>query len=54
LAPLILEIVIWSDKNARKFNTKIPSAEMLGLEMEKPVFIQGVQGKYQQMVRQLA
>lgn len=53
LAPVILEIVIWSDKNARKFNPTIPPAETLGVGIEKPLFIEGVQVKYQKMVGQL-
>jgi DNA-binding HxlR family transcriptional regulator len=50
LAPIILEVVIWADKNLRKFNDQIPAPELLGLNVEKSLFIQGIQNNYRKMV----
>jgi DNA-binding HxlR family transcriptional regulator len=50
LAPVILEMVIWADKNIRKFNNQIPGSELLGLNVEKSVFIKSVQENYSKMV----
>jgi len=49
LAPVILEIVNWADKNIRKFNTQIPAPELLGLNIDKSVLIQNVQENYKKM-----
>ena len=51
LAPVILEIVIWADKNIRKFNTEIPAPELLGLNSDKSVFIQNIQNGYRELVQ---
>lgn len=53
LAPVILEIVTWADKYIRKFNPKIPSKEVLGLNIEKSVLIQNVQENYRKMVSEM-
>jgi len=49
LAPVIYEIVNWSDKNARAFNKDIPTAEELGLGMDKAVLIQDIKASYKEM-----
>jgi DNA-binding HxlR family transcriptional regulator len=50
LAPVILEIVIWADKNIRKFNKNIPSSELLGLNIDKTDLIQNIQNGYRELV----
>lgn len=53
LAPVILEIVNWADKNIRKFNTQIPAPELLGLNIDKSVLIQNVQENYKKMASEI-
>ena len=49
LAPVIYEIVNWSDKSVREFNKDIPTAEALGLGMERTSFIKTIQTSYEEM-----
>ena len=51
LAPVILEMVIWADKNIRKFNTEIPAPELLGLNIDKKDFTLNVQNRYRALVQ---
>ena len=49
LAPVIYEIVNWSEKNIRAFNPTIPSATELGLEVGKETFTSTLQARYEEM-----
>jgi len=51
LAPVILEIVIWADKNVRKFNKNIPSSELLGLHIDKTDVTLNIQNRYRELVQ---
>lgn len=50
LAPVITEIILWSDKNLRKDNTAMFSVAELGLYQDKTKVINGVQNMYREMV----
>ena len=49
LAPVIYEIVTWSDKYIRAFNPTIPPATELGLSINKTQFIKNVESRYLEM-----
>ncbi|MFT5311036.1 MAG: DNA-binding HxlR family transcriptional regulator [Bacteroidia bacterium] len=49
LAPLILEIVLWSDQYVRPYNTPMNAFE--GQHLDKPVVIAAVQEEYRTLVR---
>ena len=51
LAPLILEVVLWSDKHVRAYNTKMNPYE--GHYLDKSKYIVDVQLEYRKLVRQI-
>ena len=51
MAPIILEIVLWSDKYVRAYNTEMPTYETSNLD--KSQFIESVQKEYRKLVRQI-
>lgn len=51
LAPLILEIVLWSDKYVRIYNTEMNSYENQNLD--KSLVIESVQIEYRKLVCQI-
>jgi len=51
LAPLILEIVIWSDQYVRAYNPKMNAYETKNLDKSK--VIENVQKEYRKLVRQV-
>ena len=51
LAPLILEIVLWSDKHVRPYNTKMNAYEEH--DLDKSNLIKRTQNEYRELVRQI-
>ena len=51
LAPLILEIVLWSDKYVRTYNTEMNSYE--NQNVDKLLLIESVQKEYRKLVCQI-
>lgn len=51
LAPVITEIILWSDKNLREHNSKMFSITELGLHQDKSKVIAGIQNNYRQFVQ---
>ena len=51
LAPLILEMVLWSDKYVRSYNTKMNSYENQNLN--KSLVIESVQIEYRKLISQI-
>ena len=51
LAPLVLEIVLWSDKYVRKFNPKMFSISDKGFYAEKSILIGTIQEGYRELVK---
>ncbi len=53
LAPVITEIILWSDKNLREHNSKMFSIAELGLHQDKSKVIAGIQNNYRQLVQEI-
>ena len=51
LAPIITEIILWSDKNLRGQNAEMFSIAEAGFNQDKSIVTQGIQNNYRQMVR---
>ena len=51
LAPIILEIVLWSDKHVRVYNTEMLSYD--SFNANKMLVIEGVQKKYREFAHQI-
>lgn len=52
LAPIITEIILWSDKNLRVQNTEMFSIVEAGFNQDKSKVIEGIQNNYRQIVRE--
>lgn len=52
LAPIITEIILWSDKNLRAQNEKMYSIAQAGFNQDKVKVIHGIQNNYRQIVRE--
>ena len=52
LAPVITEIILWSDKNLREHNSKMFFIAELGLHQDKSKVIAGIQNNYRQLVQE--
>ena len=52
LAPIITEIILWSDKNLRHQNTEMFSIAEAGFNQDKSKVIEGIQNNYRQIVRE--
>jgi len=52
LAPIITEIILWSDKNLRNQNTEMFSIAEAGFNQDKSKVIEGIQNNYRQIVRE--
>ncbi|MCF8262723.1 MAG: helix-turn-helix transcriptional regulator [Melioribacteraceae bacterium] len=53
LAPVITEIILWSDKNLRKQNVNMYSIAEAGFNQDKAKVTEGVQNNYREMVQLL-
>lgn len=53
LAPIITEIILWSDKNLRKQNTDMYSIAGAGFDQDKEKTIERIQNNYREMVQSL-
>ena len=53
LAPVIVEIILWSDKNMRSQNPEMFSIADAGFDQDKWRITEGIQTKYRQMVHAL-
>lgn len=52
LAPVITEIILWSDKNLREHNSEMFSIAEAGFHQEKSKVTVGIQNNYRQIVRE--
>ena len=52
LAPIITEIIFWSDKNLRVQNTEMFSIAEAGFNQDKSKVMEGIQNNYRQIVRE--
>ena len=52
LAPIITEIILWSDKNLRNQNLKMYPIAEAGFNQDKAKVTEGVQNNYRQIVRE--
>jgi hypothetical protein len=51
LAPIITEIILWSDKNLREHNSEMFSIAEAGFKQDKSKVTEGIQNNYRQLVR---
>jgi len=52
LAPIITEIILWSDKNLRGQNVEMFAIAEAGLDQDKSKVTDGIQKNYRQIVRE--
>lgn len=52
LAPIITEIILWSDKNLRNQNAEMFSIAETGFNQDKPKVTEGIQNNYRQIIRE--
>lgn len=52
LAPIIMELIIWSDKNLRVQNPEMPSISQLGDIGDKSALIAGIQNNYRKLIQE--
>jgi DNA-binding HxlR family transcriptional regulator len=52
LAPIITEIILWSDKNLRNQNAEMISIAEAGFNQDKTKVTAGIQNNYRQIVRE--
>jgi DNA-binding HxlR family transcriptional regulator len=52
LAPIITEIILWSDKNLRVQNAEMYSIAEAGFDQDKSKVTEGIQNNYRQIVRE--
>lgn len=53
LAPVITEIILWSDKNMRAKNPAMFPIAAAGFDQDKTAVIEGVQKRYRQVVKDI-
>jgi len=53
LAPVITEIILWSDKNLRVQNAEMFSIAEAGLNQDKSKVTEGIQNNYRQLVQEI-
>jgi hypothetical protein len=51
LAPIILELVLWSDKHVRAYHAEMNAYE--NQDLNKSKFIEGIKKEYRELVSQL-
>lgn len=52
LAPIITEIILWSDKNLRVQNAEMFSIAEVGFDQDKSKVTEGIQNNYRQIIRE--
>jgi DNA-binding HxlR family transcriptional regulator len=52
LVPIIMELIIWSDKNLRGQNPEMPSITQIGDISDKSVLTVGIQNKYRELINE--
>jgi DNA-binding HxlR family transcriptional regulator len=52
LAPIILELIVWSDKNLRGQNPEMPSISQLGDISDKSALTAGIQENYRSLIQE--
>ncbi len=52
LAPIITEVILWSDKNLRVQNAEMLSIAEAGFNQDKSKVTEGIQNNYRQIVRE--
>jgi DNA-binding HxlR family transcriptional regulator len=52
LAPIITEIILWSDKNLRGQNAEMFSIAEAGFDQDKSKVMEGIQKNYRQIIRE--
>jgi len=52
LAPIILELIVWSDKNLRGQNPEMPSISQLGDISDKSALTAGIQDNYRSLIQE--
>jgi DNA-binding HxlR family transcriptional regulator len=52
LAPIITEIILWSDKNLRGQNAEMFSIAEAGFHQDKSKVTEGIQNNYRQIIRE--
>jgi DNA-binding HxlR family transcriptional regulator len=52
LAPIILELIVWSDKNLRGQNPEMPSISQLGDIGDKSALTAGIQDNYRSLIQE--
>ncbi|WP_127140597.1 winged helix-turn-helix transcriptional regulator [Flagellimonas marinaquae] len=52
LAPIIMELIIWSDKNLRVQNPEMPSISQIGDISNKSALIAGIQNNYRRLIQE--
>lgn len=50
LAPVMLEIILWSDRNVRGFNPKMFPITAMGFDADRDVVIRNIQENYRELV----
>ena len=53
LAPIITEIILWSDKNLRAQNAEMFSIAEAGFNQDKSKVTEGIQNNYRQLVQEI-
>lgn len=51
LAPIIMELIIWSDKNLRGQNPEMPSISQIGDISDKSVLTAAIQNNYRKLIK---
>jgi DNA-binding HxlR family transcriptional regulator len=52
LAPIITELIIWSDNNLRDQNPEMPSISQIGDISDKSALTVGIQNKYRELINE--
>lgn len=52
LAPIIMELIIWSDKNLRGQNPEMPSISQIGDIRDKSALTAGIQNNYRKLIKE--
>ncbi len=52
LAPIIVELIVWSDKNLRVQNPEMPSISQIGDISNKSALIAGIQDNYRSLIQE--
>ena len=53
VAPVIIELIIWSDNSLRDQNPEMPSLSQIGDMSDKPALIAGIQRSYTKSIKEI-